>query len=107
MRPGPPPVLAAGVLLAAAEGVAVVSALAAAGRSPALVVVISLKLVACWSAWRGRPGAILILLLWEATTVMAMIAGVGLHMALRILGGVSAATAGGLLLAGSGHVAEV
>ena len=98
--------LAAGVMLAAAEAVAVGAMLTAAGRSAALVVLIALKLVLCWGAWRGRPGAILTLLMWEGTTVIAMVAGDGIHLALRLLGGVVAVVAGGLLLAGSGHVAE-
>jgi hypothetical protein len=93
-------------MLAAAEAVAVVAMLTAAGRSVALVVVIALKLVLCWGAWQGRAGAILTLLLWEGTTVIAMVAGDGIHLALRLLGGVVAAVAAGLLLAGSGHVAE-
>lgn len=94
-----------GAGMAAAEGAALLVILALAGRAyPLLMLALAVKLPLSAMAWRGRPGAILALLLWEGTTLLALLTASDAHLVLRALGATIAGAAGVLLLAGSGDV---
>jgi hypothetical protein len=52
---------------------------------PFLIVFLAVKYLFCWGLVRRRPGALLLLLLWEATGVVASLAKPGLPAAQRLL----------------------
>lgn len=94
-----------GAGLAAAEGAALLVVLALAGRAyPLLMLALALKLPLSALAWRGHPGAILTLLLWEGTTVLALLTASDAHVVLRAVGATVAGVTGVLLLGGSGDL---